>query len=171
MRLFEGRLHVHYGQAYVFSGACGDTADMDACFRGQANGLLGAAQPGMLFFMTGLHTGFVSLDVDVVDAEPPLDASWEECVEATFAPAAHDSRLVNWDGDVVCELPLRMRDYRVRYTARGMDAGHAADTVIGDEDPVDAYQLRFWPGPPAPDRVIKQASETAAYWHDWARTL
>ena len=64
-----------------------------------------------------------------------------------------------------------MRDYRVRYTARGMDAGHAADTVIGDEDPVDAYQLRFWPAPPAPDRVFKQASETAAYWHDWVRTL
>jgi hypothetical protein len=171
MGVFEGRLHVHYGQAYVFSGAPGDTGEMDACFRGQTNGLLGAAQPGMLFLMTGLHTGLVNFAVDVVDVEPPLDESWEECVEATFIPAAPNARLITWDGDLVCELPLRMLDYRVRYAAREMDAGHSADTVIGDEDPVDAYQLQFWSAPPAPDRVLKQASETATYWHDWARTL
>lgn len=125
----------------------------------------------MLFFHTGLHTGLVDLAVDVVDHEPRLDDSWEECVETPFTPAAPDVRLVTWDGDVVCELPLGMRDYRVRYAARGMDAGHDADTVIDGEDPVDAYRLWFWPARPAPDRVIKQVSETSRYWHGWAKTL
>jgi hypothetical protein len=84
MPVFDGRLHVHYGQAYVVSGDAGDTGDMDACFRGQTNGLLGAGQQGMLFFLTGLHTGFVELTVDVVEREPPLDESWEESVEVSF---------------------------------------------------------------------------------------
>ena len=71
----------------------------------------------------------------------------------------------------MCELPLRISEYRVRYTARGMDAAHAADTVIDGEEPLDAYRLWFWPAPPAPDRVIKVVSETARYWHEWATAL
>lgn len=171
MRVFDGRLHVHYGQAYVFSDDAGDTSEMETCFRGQTNGLVGAGQRGMLFFLTGLHSGFVELTIDVVERGPPLDESWEECVEVSFAPAAPDVRLVNWDRELVCDLPLRTRDYRVRYAARGMDVGHAADTIIEDEEPVDSYRLSFWPASPAPDRVLKQTSETAQYWHDWARNL
>jgi len=131
MPLFDGRLHVHYGQAYVFSGDSADTGEMEMCFRGQTNGLLGAGQPGMLFFTTGLHTGSVELTVDVVEREPRVDEPWEECVEVSFAPAATDVRLVDWDRQFVCQLPLQIRDYRVRYAARGMDKGNAADTIIG----------------------------------------
>jgi hypothetical protein len=171
MRLFEGQLHVHYGQAYVFSGDDGDTSELDSCFRGQTNGLVGAGQSGMLFLLTGLHTGLVELTVDSVEREPELDALWEEAVEVTFAPAARAARLVAWGGDVVCDLPLELRDYRVRYAARGMDDGRAADTLVGDEAPVDAYRLWFWPSPPAPDRILRQTSETAAYSHDWAQSL
>jgi hypothetical protein len=162
---------VHYGQAYVFSGGAGDTGDMPACFRGQSNGLLGAARPGLLFLLTGLHTGEVDFSVNVVDEEPFMDESWEECVEASFEPAVADSRLVDWDGRTVCALPLSVRDYRVRYTARAMDAGHEADTILGREDPVDAYSLSFWPAPSDEDRVVKQTSGIAKYWHDWARSL
>jgi hypothetical protein len=80
-------------------------------------------------------------------------------------------RLVDWDRELVCVLPLRIGDYRVRYAARGMDAGHAADTIIEGEEPVDSYWLWFWPAAPAPDRVLKQTSVTAKYWHDWAQSL
>jgi hypothetical protein len=169
--VFAGKLHVHYGQAYVFSGEEWDTGEMDACFRGQSNGLLGAAEAGVLFLMTGLHTGFVKLRVDVDDAEPEPDGSWEECVEATFTPSAADARLVTWGGEPVCELPLNEIAYRVRYQANGMDAGRDADTILEDEDEIDSYRLSFWPGPPAPDRVVRQMSGIAAYWHEWARGL
>ena len=166
MHVFDGLLHVHYRQAYVVSG---DGSEMDASFSGQTNGLIGAGQQGMLVLHTGLHTGFVELTVDVADHEPQPDEAWEECVEASFLPIAADVRLIEWGGETVCDLPLQSRHYRVRYAARGMDAGHAADTVLDGEEPVDAYRLWFWPSPPAVDRVIRQTSETARYWHNWAR--
>jgi hypothetical protein len=171
MRAFDGQLHVHHGQAYVFSGDDGDTGQMEACFRGQTNGLVGAGQLGMLFFLTGLHTGFVEFTVDVDEHEPPLDDSWEECVEVSFAPAAQDARIVDWDCGLVCALTLPRPDYRVRYAARGMDAGQAADTIIAGEEPVDSYRFWFWPAPTAPDVVRKRTSQTAEYWHNWAQTL
>lgn len=173
MLAFDGRLHVHYGQAYVFSGSTrGDTGDMEACFRGQSNGLLGAAQDGMLFLITGLHTGQVGFTLEVAESEPPpIDDSWEECVETGYAPEGDDARLVDWDGRVVCQLRLDGPDYRVRYSARGMDAGREADTVMEDEELVDFYRLSFWPSPAAPDCVIKQTSEIARYWHNWAGRL
>ena len=171
MRVFDGRLHVHYGQAYVFSGDAGDTSDLDQCFRGQSNGLLGAGQPGMLFFLTGLHTGLVELTIDVVEHEPPLDDGWEEVVEVSFAPADADARLEAWGGDLVCRLPLEQRAYRVRYAARGMEEGRAADTILEGTEPIDAYALSFRPAAPAPDRILRQTSETAAYSHAWAQSL
>jgi hypothetical protein len=124
----------------------------------------------MLFLLTGLHTGFVKLTVDVDEHEPGLDDSWEECVEVSFEPHAPVS-LVDWNREVVCALPLRPVDYRVRYLARGMDAGRAADTIVEDEEPVDLYGVQFWPSAPARDRVIRQTSDTAKYWHGWALDL
>jgi hypothetical protein len=50
-----------------------------------------------------------------------------------------------------------------------MDAGHAADTRMDDEPGLDRYLLQLWPGPPGPDRVVKQTSAIAAYWHGFAR--
>jgi hypothetical protein len=170
-RVFDGLLHVHYGQAYVVSGNADDTSDMNAMFRGQANGLLGAAQPGRLFLITGLHTGHVQFSVAISPAEPSLDDSWEECVEASFTPAGPPVRLVDWDWNLVCEIPLTGTHYRVRYYARGIDAGHQADTILKGEEPVDSYLLLFWPAALAPDRVVKQTSDGARYWHETARKL
>lgn len=48
---------VHYGQLYVESSE--NSADLHECFAGQRNGLCGAAVPGKLFLITGLHTGKV----------------------------------------------------------------------------------------------------------------
>jgi hypothetical protein len=168
--VYDGKLHVHYGQAYVFSGEDGDTGEMDSCFRGQSNGLLGAGQAGMLFVLTGLHTGSVNLKVDVDHTEPAPDGSWEECVEASFTPAG-DTRLVTWGGETLCDLPLTQSDYRVRYQATGMDAGREADTILEGEEPVDSYMLSFWPAPPAPDSVVRDTSDVARYWHGWAQAL
>jgi hypothetical protein len=171
MLAFDGYLHVHYGQAYAFSGSTGDTGEMDSCFRGQSNGLLGAARPGMLFLITGLHTGYVKFKVEIAVDEPPVDESWEECVEASFTPSSHDTRLINWDGDLVCELPLSSPPYRVRYEGIGMDAGREADTILQGADPVDSYRLSFWPASPAPDSVVRERSASARYWHSWAQEL
>ncbi len=49
-----------------------------------------------------------------------------------------------------------------------MDDGRELDTRIEGEPEADRYLLLFWPAPPELDAVIKQTSETAAYWHHFA---
>lgn len=52
-----------------------------------------------------------------------------------------------------------------------MDAGRQQDTRADGEPEADAYLLQFWPALPAPDAVVRQGSEIAEYWHEYARTL
>jgi hypothetical protein len=167
--IFDGQLQVHYGQAYVES-ADGQPIELDDCFRGQVNGLCGAASPGMLFLLTGLHTGPVSFTLDVLDTSPALDDAWEDIVEVSFMPTTPSVVVTEWGGQQLCSIPLAQTTYRVRYCAREMDRGKEVDTLV-DEDPVDVYALIFWPADAAPDAIIKQTSGSAAYWHDWVKSL
>jgi hypothetical protein len=186
-RVFSGSLPVHYSQAYVLTGEM-TNPDFFSAFRGQANGLCGAAVRGALWLTTGLHTGRVGFTVDVLDAAPPLDDAWEEIVEVSFTVPGDDEEfeyydeyrgdeieiteryvsLLGWGGSGYCDIPISPGSYRVRYCARGMDIGRRRDTLIDDEDLVDFYSLAFWPAEPEPDCVIKQTSEIAAYWHKCA---
>jgi hypothetical protein len=165
--LMSGDVWVHYGQIYVESGRV-PPPELGECFAGQQNGLCGGAVPGCLFLLTGLHTGTVGFVVELHDHPPALDDSREEIVEVSFRSAGEAS-LVGWGGEGHWPLELIETDYRVRYCATGMDAGHAADTRADDEPELDHYLLQFWPGPPGPDKVVKQTSAFAAYWHRFAR--
>jgi len=168
-RVFSGPSWVHYGQAYVVAGSW--DGDLAASFRGQANGLCGAAVPGLLFLITGLHTGHVRFTVDVCASRPPVDDSWEEIVEVPFTVAAPEVTLEEWGGQAAYPLQLPAAEYRVRYCARGMQHGHDLDTSQDPDRPPDRYSLAFWPARPAPDRVVKQTSDIAAYWHAAATGL
>ncbi|WFB11289.1 hypothetical protein LRS74_32820 [Streptomyces sp. LX-29] len=168
-RPVEGEVHVHYGQIYVESDPDGCGPGLDEAFAGQSAGLCGAAVPGALWLTTGLHTGEVGFTVEVCDQAPPLDEGWEDVVEVSFRPVSDSSQLVQWAGEASWELGLEEIDYRVRYCARGMDEAGQRDTRMDDEQQLDCYLLQFWPAPPAPDRVLRQTSEQAAYWHDHAR--
>jgi hypothetical protein len=159
---------VHYWQIYVVSGD--DHPDREASFAGQRNGLCGAAMPGYLFLITGLHTGEVGFTVEVHDEAPPLDESWQEIVEASFRPEG-ETFLLGWAGDWCQPLNLAQASYRVRYCATGMDEGNDQDTRLDDEPQADRYLLQLWPAPPEPDTVIKQTSEIATYWHQTAREM
>ncbi|MET8021166.1 hypothetical protein [Streptomyces decoyicus] len=103
------------------------------------------------------------------DQAPPLDAAWEDVVEVSFHPRSGSSVLVQWAGEDSWELDLEETDYRVRYCANGMDEADQQDPGLDDEPQLDCYLLQFWPAPPAPDRVLRQTSAIAAYWHDYAR--
>lgn len=163
------RAWVAYAQIYVESTS--SLGDMNDCFRGQRNGLCGAASAGVLFLITGLHTGEVGFAVEVHDEEPPIDDTWEEIVEASYRPVGEAS-LMTWAGDGGWwPLGLAETDYRVRYCGWGMDAGHQASPPEDDEPVVDRYLLQFWPAPAGPDRVVKATSAQAAYWHDTMSTL
>jgi len=168
-RHVEGEVRVHYGQIYVESDPESFGPDLAQAFAGQRAGLCGAAIPGALWLTTGLHTGHVGFTVEVHDQAPPLDPVWEEAVEVSFRPASARSVLLEWAGSATWELGLDETDYRARYCAQGMDQAHRQDTRIGGPQ-LDRYLLQFWPAAPGPDRVLKQTSEIAAYWHEFART-
>jgi hypothetical protein len=169
--LFDGEVHVHYSQLYVESDPDEFGVDLAEAFTGQANGLCGAAAPGNLFLITGLHTGNVGFTVQAHDDPPPVDESWEEIVEVSFTPASPRILLMQWAGERYWELELDETDYRVRYCASGMAAAKEADTRMEEEPRLDRYLLQFWPSAPESDRVVKQTSEIAAYWHGFARDL
>ncbi|MEU9990986.1 hypothetical protein AB0E10_30160 [Streptomyces sp. NPDC048045] len=170
-RQVEGEVDVHYGQIYVETDPDHWGLDLAEAFAGQSSGLCGAAVPGALWLTTGLHTGHVGFTVEVHEEAPPLDAGWEDVVEVSFRPVSAGGALVEWGGGGVWDLDLDETDYRVRYSAKGMDEAGQQDTLLEEEAQLDCYLLQFWPAPPAPDRVLEQTSETAAYWHDYARRL
>jgi hypothetical protein len=170
-RPVEGEVHVHYGQIYVETDPDSFGPGLAEAFAGQSAGLCGAATPGALWLNTGLHTGDVGFTVEVHEQAPPLDPAWEDVVEVSFRPVSADSALVQWAGEASWQLGLEETDYRVRYCARGMDQASERDTRMDGEPQLDSYLLQFWPAPPEPDRVLKQTSQVAAYWHRYAREL
>ncbi|MFG2907508.1 hypothetical protein ACGF13_20910 [Kitasatospora sp. NPDC048286] len=170
-RPVDGEVRVHYGQIYVESDPDDPGPDLTRAFAGQRAGLCGAAVPGALWLTTGLHTGAVGFTVEVHEQAPPLDEDWEDVVEVSFRPVTDSSLLVEWGGGDARELGLAQCDHRVRYCALGLDEGHRLDTRTPDEPGAERYLLQFWPAPPEPDRVLRQTSRKAAYWHDYARKL
>jgi hypothetical protein len=166
--LFDAEIHVHYGFLWLLADGEQQPADLLATRAGQRNGLCGAAVPGVLSMMTGLHTGNVPVTVRWHDEEPPLDDEWADVVEAPFAPAEPGMTLSAFDQSVAFRLPAA-GSLRVRYSGAGLDAARDQDTRISGL-PLDRYRLDLWPAPPAPDEVIRETAKIAAYWHKYART-
>lgn len=163
---YAGKLMVHYGQAYLLSPECDMLMPEDA-FAGQQNGLCGAAVPGGLFLVTGIHTGYVNLQVQIHHAAPPVDEGWDEIVEVSWTLNSGPVVLQDWDAEPVCEIPLESGSYRVRYAARRFgEAEPDDDEEDGGQEAIESYSLSFWPAPRADDAVLKQTSPHAAYWND-----
>ena len=164
---FEGTVSVDYGQAYLHLQG---TADYSGEVRqGQINGLLGAAVPTALFLTFGLHTGEVKLTIKITDAPPSLDDYWEEAVEASFTmPKSAVLGLADWEGELWHPVPLAPGTYRVRYTARRFGEAENAPTSDDDADPIEQYEVTFWPAAMAPDSILKATRPAAKYWHDVA---
>jgi hypothetical protein len=169
--LFNGELHVHYGQFSVESRIDDYFDGLTEARGGQGNGLCGAAVPGLLFLTTGLHTGGVEVTVEVLDAPSPVSDDWEDVVEVSFRPQTDSVHLVQWASEASWPLALERIDYRVRYSASGMDRARARDTRLSGDPLLDRYLLQLWPSSVAADAVVRQTSECAAYWHAHARTL
>ncbi len=165
--LVSGEVDVDFGQIFVVSG--GDDSDLYDAFTGQEGvGLCGCATDGTLLLLTGLYVGGVGLTVESHDSRPALDETWEEIVEVPFRPVSEQTVLRQWNGKARWELGLEQRDYRVRYSATGMDAASRLNNRDDGQPQADQYLLQFWPAAPEPARVLKQTSRQAARWHDFA---
>ncbi|NMI55947.1 MULTISPECIES: hypothetical protein [unclassified Streptomyces] len=76
-------------------------------------------------------------------SRPVLDETWEEIVEVPFRPVSEETKLRQWNWKKCWELGLEVRDYRVRYSAIGMDAGRRKNVREDDEPQTcDRYLLR-----------------------------
>lgn len=162
--VFRGVVDVAYAQMYV------EARESIPSFTGipiggQENGICGAAEPGHLFLTTGMRTGHVGLTVEIHDTAPPLDDYWEDIVEVSFTPETATVSVSQWGSIDACEFDLPTTPHRVRYCATGMDAGNEENVIFAGEPVVDHYLLQFWSAPEQPDRVLKQTSNLAAYWH------
>jgi len=166
--IVSDEVHVDYGQIFVESGE--DDCDLHDAFAGQEGvGLCGGGQAGMLLLLTGLRIGGVDFTAELHDSRPELDETWEEIVEVPFRPVSEETVLRQWNGKNRWELELEERDYRVRYSAIGMDASRSKDVREDDEPPTDdRYLLQIWPAAPEPARLLKQTGRTAANWHAFA---
>jgi hypothetical protein len=170
--LFDGQIRVDYGQMYVQSDPARFASELERAFAGQRNGLCGSGTPGALFLITGLNMGDVGLTIEAHDTAPSGgEDQWEEIVEASFTPLTDQVSLVPWGAAAVSALDLDRVDHRVRYCADGMEQARAADLRMEGEPELDRYLLQFWPESPGPDRIVKQTTEIAAYWHSFARNL
>ena len=158
--LFDGEIHVHY--RFINLTVFGELSDLSHASGGQRNGLCGAAEPGALAMITGLHTGSVPFTMTWHETEPPLTDDWEEVAEVPFEAASHDVTLSAFEDGHQVRLPAT-GSLRARYCASGMEEATDQDA------PVDRYLLQLWPAPPAPDTILRETSRSAAYWHSVAR--
>lgn len=165
--IFDGTLFVHYGFVWLSSHAEGDGPDIEATRGGQVNGLLGAAEPGILSLVTATHTGDVRIRVESHVTEPVAGDSWDDVVEASFEARGAEMWMSTFDDGAGFELPAP-GSYRVRLSCAGWDAAQSP-TLDDDAAPPDHYLLQFWPAPPAADMIVRSRSEGAQYWHGVAR--
>jgi hypothetical protein len=119
--------------------------------------------------ITGLHTGTVPFDVELLDGEPAVAEEWEEVVEVSFTAPQRDYWLTTFDDGADLVLPAAT-SYRARFCATGMDQADRANVRMPDDPVLDRYLLQLWPAPAREDAVVRQTSQHAAYWHEVART-
>ena len=86
-------------------------------------------------------------------------------VEVSYRPRGEQAALLQWAGEAGSPLAPPSQSYRVRHCATGMDEAHRVDTVPTGGSTIDSYALIFWPAEPAPDVIVRQTSDAAAYWH------
>lgn len=87
---FDDEIHVHYG--FIFVKATDQSPELGSTRGGQANGICGAAVPGVLALITGLHTGAVPLRVEYHDDEPGVGASGRTSSKRASPPTGRRTR-------------------------------------------------------------------------------
>jgi hypothetical protein len=166
MVLLDQTIQTDYGQFTLEWGDdCWD-GDADRFFMGQENGWVAAAIPDVVHVVMARRSGGSSVRIESFNEEPPLDPSWEDCVEVSFTvPEGVAVRWVTFAGEDGGKLHIAAGGYRLRVSARGRDKGHEGEF---DPDVVDYYLLQLWPSSIEPDAVLRVGSADAAYWNaEW----
>lgn len=163
--IYSGNFHTTMSQMYLESSGFNACEYFAESFLGQSNGLIGTAVPGGAVLVVGIHTGKISLTVDLFDTQPPIDDTWEEIVEASCVVTDTPVYLNPCMGDASEELSqLLVGVYRVRFCARMFGETDTAGVLNSSEN----YLLALWPDILRPDEIIKQTRPKAISWHQAA---
>lgn len=162
--IFDRVVRTDYGQLdFIWGDDFGFDGDFDRFFRGQVNGLAGAASDEGLYVNLARRSGGSPVQVVLLDTEPPTQDGWEDVVEVSISvPPDSEPRWSTWAGQESGDLPIPCGTYRGRVHARGRDAGRDGEFADG---PVDWYLVELWPAPAAPDAILRETSADATYWH------
>jgi len=166
--LYKGSLGVDYTQFYIDNHNDDDLLPEEA-FEKQENGLCGASQKGKLFFVPGLHDGYIDITVTLFNQEPEIDDSFDEIVEVSLE-ISEPTMLCEWAHEETHDLDLPNGVYRVRYSLTCMDDEHNEDTNYELPLLSQKHAIQIWPCPLAQDKTLKTISSTASYWHsEWGK--
>ncbi|MFF5130993.1 hypothetical protein ACFY41_29230 [Streptomyces syringium] len=129
---------------------------------------------------TGVQNGYVRLDYDVLDSEPPLaDHGWDEVVETSVLFSAPGAGITSPedDGDVAglqgegVEYGIGLpgpedepRWWRMRFHARGRDDSLDAPAQGEDVESTEQYLILAWPAPKAPETCHKATDRAGAHF-------
>lgn len=167
--IFDGSLNVSHHSASLESDETGFMG-WEGSLQGQVNGLCGAAVSGFLSFATGLHSGSVGFRVELHDSQPELDPQWEDVVEVSYLPSTPEIALNGLLGDNAFRTEIPVRQYRLRYSGKNLDAAREVDSTMTGDPIVDRFLIQMWPDDgPRQDEILKQTSSFADYWHGVAQ--
>jgi hypothetical protein len=164
MEFYNGVFPVCYGQFYFLSEDLDWDGALEECFSRQNNGLCGVSIKGVVFFITGLHTGDITLTVNQHDSAPEIDNEADEIVEASFIVPPSGLNLEAWGEEVKIKLGISQGSYKLRYSVKNF--GLAEDTGQYEEGNIEFYHIDIWPAPISQDKILKNTSEGAKYWHE-----
>jgi hypothetical protein len=180
-RRFQTQVFVEYGQYLIMDAGSGIEVYPHCTKNGIVNVVPGAANVS-----TGLHTGRILVDVELVNSPPTLETGpWTDVVEVTFESIEGETRLFEPMGMGPQGIPPLIEHpgtYRIRFHVRGRDAV-GWDSGIGwpgdhapppDEDgtwpteidgvPIEQHLLQVWPSPEGgPDLLYKTTDLVGAY--------
>ena len=172
--LYNSSLGIEYGQFYITPVADDfeeeDDLIPDNAFEEQENGLCGAALRERIFFVVGIQNGKIAVDVQLHDSSPEVNDSFEEIVEVSIIRAEHKLHLCEWGWVNTHELDIPAGTYRLRYSIDGFENDYDPD--IEDEEywesplPRQKHLIQIWPSGASEDRILKQTTEQAKYWHE-----
>lgn len=115
---------------------------------------------------TARHDGPVPVEVQVLDAEPPLDPTWDAVVEVSLR-TGDGPTVCGWAGSGVVELPVPADvDLRVRYVVVDGQLGseQSRDVEVVGSSPAERYLVQAWPAPATQARTVVATSPWSQYW-------
>ncbi|MFE7834929.1 hypothetical protein ACFU53_02300 [Streptomyces sp. NPDC057474] len=163
------RLRVEYRQYYLCEyGESFDPGEIARIFEG--NSLVGAGR-GYLVILSGTHTGYLRLNIELHDNEPHTDfAQWESAVEVSYHSAKGYLFLQVPGGETLREAGNLAHEgpgwYRIRVHTRGRDEGQNLSGVADyPDDPVEDHLISIWRARPKKETIHKIEDQFGRrYW-------